>query len=111
MELLPEDAFRNGRLLRDGTWVVAFLADWCPFCEAFRPEFSRLDGRGKFRTGVGDVTAGASPLWDEFAIEVVPLVAVFRDGEVVFRLESDSGLGLPHGGMVRVVAEALRVRS
>lgn len=108
MEQLSEAAFRNGRLLREGVWVVAFLADWCPFCREFRPEFEALDGKARFQTGMGDVTAAESPLWDEFAIEVIPMVAVFRNGELVFRLESDPGMGLPPGGMYRVLAEALK---
>ena len=107
MEPLRDADFRGGRLQRDGVWVVAFLADWCPFCREFRDEFSRLDGKGRFRTGVSDVSSAASPLWDEFAIEVVPMVAVFRDGELEFRVDSDPGVGLSKGSMLRVVAEAL----
>lgn len=107
MERLPDEAFRTGRLLRGGVRIVAFLTDWCPFCREVRPEFSALDGKGRFRTGFGDVTAEGSALADEFAIEVIPMVAVFRDGELVFRLDSDPGTGLPPGGMHRVLAEAL----
>jgi len=108
METLPREAFRKDRLLRDGTWVVAFLADWCPFCRRFRPQFEGLDGRGHFRTGIGDVSAEESPLWDDLGIEVVPALAVFKDGKLVFRLDSDPGVGLPPTALEAARAVALR---
>ncbi|MFI5413231.1 MAG: protein disulfide isomerase family protein, partial [Candidatus Lutacidiplasmatales archaeon] len=49
METLTAADFRKTQLLRDGTWVVAFLADWCPFCRSFRPEFSPLEAGSGFR--------------------------------------------------------------
>jgi len=107
IESLPRESFRSGRLLRDGVWVVAFLAEWCPFCQRFFPEFLALDGGNSFRTAVGDVTSEESPLWDEFHIDVVPLVVVFRDGQPTFRWESELGLGLPPGELSRVVSSAL----
>jgi len=110
VESLPRAAFRSGRLLRDEAWVVAFVADWCPFCHRFLPEFEALDGGTSFRTAVGDVTSEESPLWDDFQIDVVPLVIVFRDGLPVFRWESELGQGLPPGQLEHVVSAALSSR-
>lgn len=107
METLPATAFEKGRLRRDGTWVVAFYAEWCPFCRRFRPEFEALDGGTAFRTAIGDVSSEVSPLWDDFAIEVVPTVIVFRDGRPVFRVDSVEGFGPPPHALDRARAAAL----
>ena len=87
---------------------MAFLADWCSFCGRFRAEFETLDGGESFRTAIADVTEVESPLWDDFAIEVVPALAVFRDGKLVFRVDSDLGIGLPPGALERATALAAR---
>jgi len=106
-ELLPAEAFRGRRLLRNGTWVVAFLTDWCPFCRAFRPDFEALDGGISFRTGIADLTDDESPLWDDFAIDVVPALVVFSSGRPVHRRESDPGVGLPSDALDRARAVAI----
>ena len=108
-ELLPPEAFREGRLLRDGVWVVAFLADWCPFCRRFRPSFEALDGGSAFRTGIADLSDDRSALWDQFRIEVVPAIVVFSNGRPVDRQESDPGVGLPSHALTRARAAATGV--
>jgi len=101
VETLPSDAFRKDQLLRDGTWIVAFLADWCPFCRRFQPQFQSLEGGSRFHPAIADVTFEESPLWEDFGIEVIPALIVFRDGRAVFRQESDPGQGLPPGSLER----------
>jgi len=93
-ELLDAGAFRGERLDRPGTWVVAFLADWCPFCRALRTVLEEWETDGRFSMAVGDVTDDRSALWEVFRLEVVPTVVVFRDGAVVFRADGDLGSGL-----------------
>jgi thiol-disulfide isomerase/thioredoxin len=92
LERLDARAFDGQKLRRNGTWAVAFLAEWCPFCHAFAPEFARL-GNGS-NLAVGDLTDYDGPLWDVFGIEVVPTVLVFRDGEIVYRANGVLGEGL-----------------
>jgi len=106
METLPASEFQRNRLNRKGTWAVAFLAGWCPFCRRFFPEFASLDGSPGFRVAVADLTSEQSPLWDLFGIEVVPAVVVFRDGRPVFREDSEPGVGLPTDIVERVRAAA-----
>lgn len=110
MEKLPADAFRKERLLREGTWVVAFLADWCPFCQRFRPEFRALNGGKDFRTAEGDLTSEESPLWEDLHIEVVPTIVVFREGRPVFRVDGVLGLGSPPGGLEAARSAALETK-
>jgi hypothetical protein len=109
-ERLPREAFQGARLLRDGTWVVAFLADWCPFCRGFQPTFEGFDGGSSFRTGIADLTDDDSPLWEDFQIEVVPALVVFSDGRPVYRHQSDPGVGLPSNALSRARAAALAAR-
>lgn len=107
MEHFTADAFQKDRLLHEGTWVVAFLADWCPFCRRFLPDFSAMDGERGFRVAIGDVTSEESPLWDDFRIDVVPTVVVFRGERPVFRVDGILGFGLPNGGLAKARAAAL----
>ena len=101
LERAGPEAFDGKRLRRPGTVVVGFLADWCPVCRAFRPEFERLAEGGR-QLLMADVTDEASPLWDRFRIEIVPTVLVFRDGETVFRADGEPGTGLDGGDLRRI---------
>ncbi|MGI0071057.1 MAG: thioredoxin family protein [Thermoplasmata archaeon] len=94
MERFGPGAFDGQRLRRPGTCGVAFLADWCPFCRSFGPEFERLAGTGPFELAEADLTDEESPLWERFGIGVVPTVLVFRDGEMTFRRDGRLGRGL-----------------
>lgn len=95
LERLRSDAFAGRELRRPGRWAVAFLAEWCPFCRAFGPAFAELNGgTAPAHLAVGDVTSEESPLWDTFALEVVPTVLVFEDGGEVARFDGRSGEGL-----------------
>ncbi|MCI4342774.1 MAG: thioredoxin family protein [Thermoplasmata archaeon] len=94
MELLGPESFEGQRLLRPGTWVVNFSADWCPFCEQFLPTFASLEGTGEFQVAIGDLTDLESPLWDRFDLAVTPTLIAFREGMVVFRADGRRGIGL-----------------
>ena len=96
IERIGADAFEGLRLRRPGTWAIAFLADWCPFCREFVRSFAALEGGG-FHLAVADLTDLESPLWERFEVEVVPSVVVFREGVSVFRADGRfmEGLG-PH---------------
>ncbi len=103
MEHWKEGAFSGTELLRPGRWAVAFLADWCPFCRAFRPEFEASESTLPASLAIADVTSEESPLWETFGIEVVPTIALFEDGALVWRRD-----GRPGQGLGRDDLEALR---
>jgi thioredoxin 1 len=107
METLPTDAFRGTELLRPGRWIVAFVADWCPFCRRFLPEFSALEADKRLQLALGDVTDFESPLWDDFQIDVIPTLVVFRDGHPEFRVDGVLGVGVPRGGLEKARAVSL----
>ena len=92
--VLRADAFEGDRLARPGTWAVAFVADWCPFCRRFQPIFETARGRGHFELAYGDVTDYESPLWERFALDVVPTVIAFRDGAAIVRKNGRFARGL-----------------
>jgi thioredoxin 1 len=104
MERLGERDFEEARLRRPGEWAVAFLADWCPFCRAFRPEFEAFAPHWAGSSAVADVTDLDSPLWDRFDLEVIPTVVVFRDGTLVARADGRAGEGLETSDLRRLRA-------
>ncbi|HTP56004.1 MAG TPA: thioredoxin family protein [Thermoplasmata archaeon] len=97
--------FDGVRLNRPGTWAVAFLADWCPFCDEFAPRFAALSDAVP-HLAIADLTSTENPLWDRFAIEVVPTVLVFRGGEVVARTDGRAGEGIDNAGIDRIRSAA-----
>jgi len=107
VERVGAAAFDGDRLRRSGTWIVGFLADWCGFCRAFVPDLEYLATATDLGVLLADVTDEASPLWDEFGIDVVPTVLVFRDGVAVFRRDGRLGQGLASAD-VRAVAGAAK---
>lgn len=98
----PAD-FQGIDLNRPGKWAVAFLADWCPFCRRFVPDFSALDSNG-FGLAWADISADDNPLWDRFDIEVIPTVIVFRDRKAIFRADGRYGIGLLPDDLAAITA-------
>jgi len=94
LERVGAEAFDGDRLRRPGRVAVAFLADWCPFCRAFEPEFARIAAGAPERFLVADLTSEESPLWERFRVEIVPTVVVFDSGRAVFRADGVAGEGL-----------------
>lgn len=94
MERWSDPQFDGPRLVRPGRWIVAFLADWCPFCQRFRGPLEAWTPPPGVRVAIGDVTDLDSQLWDRFAIEVVPTLVGFVDGAVVARRDGIAGHGL-----------------
>jgi len=88
------EAFDGPRRRSRHNVAVAFLADWCPFCRAFEPEFAALVPTPGLEVEVADLTAMDSPLWEQFHVDVVPTVVLFADGQPVFRADGIRGEGL-----------------
>lgn len=105
LAILGPDDFRGLRLARLGTWIVAFLADWCSFCRRFAPKIFATVGP-EFEVAWADVSRSDNPLWDVFGIEVIPTVIVFRNGSVVFRADGRFGEGLNEHDVEEIVRAA-----
>ena len=104
MDRLDAEAFEGARFLRPGRWVVAFVADWCPFCRSFLPRFEQYSAGHAGAFAVGDVTDLDSPLWESLELEVVPTVIGFEGGELAWRIDGGLGRGLTDADLRRIPA-------
>jgi thioredoxin 1 len=101
-KLGPSD-FKRKHLRKSGTLAVLFAAAWCPFCRRFSPIFeSALTEKG-MPAALADLSDLENPLWETFDIQVVPTVMVFKDGELIYRMDGVLGQGLPDNAMSQVL--------
>ena len=95
MEYLQPDQFDS--LISEGKkTLVMFYADWCPFCQRFKPTFesftnSTTDDISFYASTIND---DDNPLWDRFSINTVPTLIAFYKGNIVSRRDSKMGRGL-----------------
>jgi thioredoxin 2 len=94
MERVGAEAFAGDRLDRAGTWAVAFVADWCPFCDEFLPPYSARKPPAGVRLALADLTDVESPLWDRFHVDVIPTVLIFAEGREIARMDGVLGVGI-----------------
>ncbi|TLZ77713.1 MAG: thioredoxin family protein [Methanobacteriota archaeon] len=87
-------AFRETVVESDEPTVVMFWATWCPFCRRFKQEFERLAAAHPWRFAAVYLDDEDNPLWDDYAVDVVPTLALFQDGKVVDRLNGVLGYGI-----------------
>ena len=91
MERLTAADFDGTTLSRDDTLAVIFSAKWCPYCREFMAEFKTAEL--SVEKAMGDVTDEESALWDDFELNVVPTMVLFRDGEAVWRRDGRRKVG------------------
>lgn len=97
METLPPDDFEGDRLRRPGRAVVAFVAEWCPFCRSFFPEFAARAAGSGVPFAYADISDEEDPRWERFGIEVVPTVLGFEEGRIAWRVDGIFHQGMPWG--------------
>lgn len=97
IEVRDADSFQASiRDMREPT-LVMFGATWCPFCRRFKAEFERLAESRPWRFATVYLDDESNPLWEDYAVEVVPTLALFRNGELVERLDGILGYGIDRG--------------
>ncbi|MGI0148444.1 MAG: thioredoxin family protein, partial [Thermoplasmata archaeon] len=101
------NAFQTSVVRAAEPTVVMFWATWCPFCRRFKTEFERLASSHPWRFAAVYLDDESNPLWDDYAVEVVPTLALFRDGNVVDRLDGILGYGIDRS-MVEAFARRLQ---
>lgn len=75
--------------------VVVFAAKWCGYCRKFLPIVDAYPAMVDApELSVVDTDSGDGSLWDEYDINVVPTIVVYRDGKQMFKREGRFGSGL-----------------
>jgi thiol-disulfide isomerase/thioredoxin len=97
----------NLRLEAGKKTAVLFVEPWCPFCHQFLPEFIEFaaEENGRFRCLTVRLENGDDPLYEKFAIEVVPTVILFDGTVPVSRLDGVLGVGLDPEDLRRLSKE------
>lgn len=84
-----------GIIRKNERLFTLFYASWCPFCSNFLPIFEKYAQKfsnEKFlRVKIDDEM---NPLWEKYAIEVVPTVLLFEGERVARRVNGVLGVGL-----------------
>jgi thioredoxin 1 len=110
MEYLEPNQFDN--LLSSGEKaLVMFYADWCPFCQRFRPVFesaitakSTSKGYKFYESRIND---DDNPLWDRFSISAVPTLIAFDKGKIISRRDTKMGVGLNESDLNSLFSEII----
>ena len=75
--------------------LVLFYSSWCPYCIRFVPVFDSKIAELPFEKVMHVIIDNDdNPLWEIYAIGVVPTVILFEDGKVSKRLDGRFGSGL-----------------
>ena len=77
--------------------LVMFYADWCPYCQGFKPLFENLEtvtsAKG-YKIYASKINEDENPLWERFSITAVPTVIAFEKGKIIARRDAKMGMGL-----------------
>ncbi len=94
LDVKDAKAFRAQVLESKEPTVVLFWATWCPFCRKYRPEFDKLAAAHPWRFASIYLDDESNPLWDDYAVDVVPTLALFLGGKLVDRQDGILGYGI-----------------
>ena len=87
-----------------------FYADWCPFCQRFKPLFESVAAKSSSNT-TGYKMYGAkvndddNPLWDRFSINAVPTIIAFDKGNIISRRDAKMSAGLNESDLDSILKE------
>jgi thiol:disulfide interchange protein len=92
--------------------LVMFYADWCPFCQRFKPVFeyaittkSTSNGYNGYKFYESKVNDDDNPLWDRFSISAVPTLIAFDKGKIISRRDTKMGVGLNESDLDSMLKE------
>lgn len=88
--------------------LVMFYADWCPFCQRFRPIFESAT-KSKSTTSLkmygAKLNDDDNPLWERFSINAVPTIIAFDKGNIISRRDAKMGAGLNDSDLDSILEE------
>lgn len=93
------------RIQADEPVAVLFYADWCGFCRAFAPKFREGAEEMEVDAVAANISDQSDPLWKRHAIDTVPTLVAFRNGEPIARVDGRPGRGLAAGDLDRLAGE------
>ena len=86
-----------------------FYADWCPFCQRFKPIFESASTTKPASNGYkfyeSKVNDDDNPLWDRFSISAVPTLIAFDKGKIISRIDAKMGVGLNESDLDSILKE------
>ena len=92
--------------------LVMFYADWCPFCQRFKPVFESAtitrSANNSYKFYESKVNDDDNPLWDRFSISAVPTLIAFDKGKIISRRDAKMGVGLNESDLDSMLKEILR---
>ncbi len=92
VEEMSEKEFRSSIVQSQKSAIVLFYLNGCPYCRGFAPEFEKFSKEVKITAAKVEMSNYHDhDLWDEYHIEAVPTVIVFREGQVCTRVDSSHG--------------------
>lgn len=102
-EELERDVLKSGK-----PSVVVFAAKWCGYCKKFFPIIDAYPPTaGAPELSVVDTDSDDGSLWDEYSINVVPTIVVYRDGKEMFKREGRFGSGLGRADLEEAIKVAI----
>ncbi|HZA07862.1 MAG TPA: thioredoxin family protein [Nitrososphaeraceae archaeon] len=112
MENLESDQI-DSLLSKGSKALIMFYADWCPFCQNFKPIFESLssgiskgsESKGKYEMYGAKINDDDNPLWDRFSINSVPTVLAFDKSKIVARRDAKMGIGLTKSDLNSILRE------
>lgn len=89
MERVRDVAALDRALANPGTTVVKFYTDWCPDCHRVAKAYEAYAEEHQERAHFVDINAEEVPeAAERFGIRGIPTLLVFRNGDLVERLNS-----------------------
>ena len=94
--------------------LVMFYADWCPFCQRFKPVFeqrnSEMSQKSSLELYACKLNEDENPLWDKFSVKAVPTLIAFyssrEDGnQIIARRDPKMGIGLNKNDLDSIIEE------
>ena len=85
--------------------IAMFYADWCPFCQKFKPFFEQKSEVSKYKMISVKINEDDNPLWDRFEISAVPTIIAFDHGSIVARRDAKMGTGLTEIDLDQLLSE------
>lgn len=107
MEHLEPNQFED-ILLSQEKALVMFYADWCPFCQKFKPIFESAANSLGYKFYESKLNDDDNPLWERFSINAVPTLIAFEKSKIVSRRDAIMGRGLNKSDLDAILKEEIK---